>query len=192
MLNLQSCQQTEPNTHYFSNRSTGDASVLLVDDEDPTGLESDAESAFMLDNRGMIYFFVLDLSDEQKAAIKEIHQKYRPDFRAHHGAWDRSNTSWEEIKAERDSIHALIYDEIIKLLTEDQIILLDEINSQLENGEYPAAIVEYRVAKLDEKLDLSEDQQNLIAELLAEYGAKILAARNRSENKNFSVDTLTK
>ena len=188
MFSLQNCQQSEtPNDSSLRNNSANDASVLLVDD-DPTGLESNTDFAFMLDNRGMIFFFLLDLTDEQKAAIKAIHMEYRPGFKSFHGDWDRRKASWDDIKAQRDSVHALIYDEIIKLLTEDQKALLDEINTQLANGEYPTILVGHRVAKLDESLNLSEDQQNQIAVLFADYGAKILAARDASKNR---IDFIT-
>jgi len=184
LFSLLNCQKDEApsSANFFNNANTSDASVLLVSDDDPTNLESRAGTAFMLDNRGMIYFFVLDLSDEQKTAIKTIHQVHRSGFRGFHQAWDDS-AAWEEIKARRDSIHALIYDDIVAILTEDQKALLDEINTQLENGEYPTAVVEYRVQKLDEALDLTDEQETQIAELLADYGSKMLAARDSSDNR---------
>jgi len=181
---LINCQQDGASSaSNFSGNTPDDASLLLVSDEDPTGLESGADPAFMLDNRGMMYFFVLDLSDEQKEAIIEIHEKYKPDFKPFHQEWDIREADWTHIKAERDSIQALIYSEIVSILNEDQKVLLDQIQTQLENGEYPAMLVEYRVAKLTETLDLTEEQQEQISVLISAYGSQMLLARDSSDNR---------
>ena len=74
---LQSCQNdsNSPGVGYSNNIFSDDASLLLVSDEDPTGLEKDAGPAFRLDSRGMIFFFLLDLTEDQKEDTKAFIEK---------------------------------------------------------------------------------------------------------------------
>lgn len=160
--------------------SSEDATFLLVDAKDPVGAET--EPAFLLDGPGPFFFWALDLTDEQKEQLREIGGQYRETFRQLEAQWRQGNTSWETIQSQRDSLHQLMHDEMVGILNEQQLAVLEEIEAQLESGQYPAIVIEKKVAFLTEKLSLTEDQQGEISELLADYGAQLLAVRDSSQN----------
>ena len=186
LIFLSSCQQTEQPMEQYSLNDSPD--FLLMADEDPLNIET--ESAFMIDGAGPIYFTVLDLTDEQKEQIKEIVNEFRSEFAGMCGKW-RDGTSWEDIKAERQAVREQIREAIYEILTDEQKAILDEINTQLENGIYPDIIVESKVAHLTEKLNLTEDQQADITVLFKEYGTLLIASRDDSGNRfEFMMDKM--
>ena len=152
---------------------------LLVSQDDPLGLESD--NAFMMDGSGPILFSVLDLSDEQKAQIREIVDRYRPQFMELRRRW-RLGISWQEIHELRKALREQMHQEIFQVLTAEQQAIILEIQEQLTNGIYPDILVEKRLEKLTELLTLTAEQQEQIRPLLAEAGTQMLAARAAANN----------
>ncbi|HID38030.1 MAG TPA: hypothetical protein EYP36_00750 [Calditrichaeota bacterium] len=177
LLVITACSQQEPIEEPLTDLNG--SSFLLMADEDPLGVEEGP--AFVMDAIGPMYFGVLDLTDEQIAQIREIAAKYRDEFRALMREW-KDGKSWKEIRKKRRELHEKMRREIEQILTDEQKAILEEIRTQLANGEYPDIIIEKRVAFLTEQLHLSEEQQEAIRGLLKEYGNKLLAARNNSRH----------
>ena len=178
LIIFNSCQQTEQPMEQYSLNDSPD--FLLMADEDPLDIE--VESAFMIDAAGPIYFSVLDLTDEQKEQIKEIVSGFKSEFSGLCGRW-KDGTSWEELREERQALREQINEAIYEILTDEQKTILDEIKTQLENGQYPDLLVESKVANLTEKLDLTEDQQTELTDLFKEYGTLLIASRDDSGNR---------
>ena len=172
-----SCKQQEPMENMAE---LNGSSFLLMADEDPLGVEEGP--AFTLDGVGPLYFGVLDLTDEQVAQIREIAAKYRDEFRALMQEW-KNGKSWQEIREKRRQLHEQMLSEMEQILTDEQKAILEEIRTQLANGEYPDIIIDKRVAFLTERLNLTAEQQEAIRDLLKEYGNRLLALRNESRHR---------
>jgi Spy/CpxP family protein refolding chaperone len=182
MFSILGCEQTAPpelSRNAGANIETSEAEFLLVAEADPLEIEQD--EAFIIDGAGPFLFSVLDLTEEQKEQIKEIVHRFRPEFKGLRGRWN-DGKSWEEIREERRALREQVYAAIYEILTDEQKAIIDEIEAQLVNGEFPDIIVEKRVEYLTEELGLSPDQQDQISILLKEYGNLLLAARNESDN----------
>ncbi len=158
-----------------------DSEFLLISDDDPTELAS--EAAFRIDGHGSMFFWVLDLTDEQKEQIRTITGSYRGEFRELHQQWRNGDVSFEDIKAQRDSLHAVIQTEILTVLTPEQIAILEDIQNQIDNGQFPTQIIEKRVEFLADTLGLDATQQQQITDIMVQYGAELLAARANSDNR---------
>ena len=164
---------------------TGPTFLLISDD--PLGVESD--QAFLMDGSGPIFFGILDLTDEQKEQIRQIAHSYREQFRALRGQW-QSGISWEEIHQQRKAIREQMHNEIFQVLTPDQQALIQDIQEQIANGVYPDILVNHRLNKLTELLNLTTAQQDQIRPLLAQAGADMLAARQAADNHRELRDSL--
>ncbi len=170
-------------------QADGNIDFMLISDSDPLELDSspaeiETQQAFLVDGLGPFLFWVLNLSEEQKEQMKEICKNHRGEFGRLRSHWRDNQPAWEEIKSKRDSIRQIIYQEILEILTDEQLKIIKSIQEQLANGQYPAEIVEVRVAFLTEQLNLSADQQEKISGWLAEYGTQLLTARDTSENRD--------
>jgi Spy/CpxP family protein refolding chaperone len=183
-LYIFSCtRMTEPEQN-----ADGEVDFLLIAESDPIELESSnsettRDQAFLIDGYGPLFFWVLNLTDEQKAQIREITRSHRKPCFGMREKWRTNEISWEDIQAKRDSIRQVIFEKIFQILTPEQQATVQEIQEQLANGEYPTAVIEKRVEYLTAELGLSESQQNQISVWMAEYGAQILAARQSSSSK---------
>ena len=155
------------------------AEFLLVATEDPLAIEQD--EAFIIDGAGPMYFWVLDLTTDQKDSIRSIVRGFRSDFLGLCFQW-LDGKSWEEIRAERLALREKIREAIYNILTDEQKAIVDEIAVQLAAGEFPDIVAEKRVEFLTEKLGLSEEQQQEIYDLFKLYGSQMIQARNASEN----------
>ena len=178
LIIVSSCQESSKPVEQSSINDSPD--FLLIADKDP--LEIETESAFMIDGAGPIYFAVLDLTAEQKEQIHQIVQEFKDEFKGMHGRW-RDGSSWEELREERQALREKINAAIYEILTDEQKAILDDIKSQLENGQYPDILVEHKVAHLTEKLDLTSDQQSEVKALFKEYGNLLISTRDESENR---------
>lgn len=189
MFSITACNQSEPQTmqqpDYFQTLAGSDAEFLLVAYSDP--LEIEQEEAFKVDAAGPMYFWVLDLTEEQKVQIKEIVHDLRPDFKEMCSRWIEGK-SWEEIREERMALREKIRIAIYEILTDEQKAIVDEMAAQLAAGEFPDAVVEKRVEVLTEKLGLSEEQQQQITDLFKDYGSQLIQMRNSSDDpKDFHM-----
>lgn len=189
-LALSSCQNSTGPEEEVSLFELDDSEFLLIANDDPTELTS--EPAFRLDGRGPMFFWVLDLTDDQKDQIKTISRGYKDEFRALHQQWRSGEVSFDEIKAQRDSLRNVIHEEILTVLTPDQIALLEDIQAQIDAGQYPTQVIEHRVAFLTDTLGLDTDQAQQISGILAQYGNELLAARaNASDRREFRENART-
>ena len=177
-LIISGCQESSDPVQQSTLNDSPD--FLLIADEDPLDIET--EPAFMIDGAGPMFFSVLDLTEEQKEQIKEIVQSFKDEFRGLCSRWTEG-TSWEDIREERRALHEQINAAIYEILTDEQKAIVDNIKSQLEDGQYPDILVEHKVAQLTEKLDLTTDQQEEIGILFKEYGTLLVSTRNESENR---------
>jgi len=177
------CNQSEPlstqEPEYFKSMAESDAEFLLVAYSDP--LELEQEEAFKVDGVGPMYFWVLDLSEEQKEQIKAIVSDLRPDFKEMCSRWIEGK-SWEEIRAERKALREKIREAIYEILTDEQKAIVDEMAAQLAAGEFPDAVIEKRIEKLTEVLGLDADQQQKITDLFKDYGSQMIQMRNVSDD----------
>ena len=184
MMMLMGCSEDSPMefNHADGNdlASADDATFLLVDAKDPVGAES--EPAFLLDGPGPFFFWALDLTEDQKDELKKIGESYRETVRQLEEQWRQADVPWEAVRAQRDSLHQVMHDEMVQLLTTEQQLVLQEIEAQLESGQYPSVVIERKVEFLTEELNLTPEQQGMIGNLLAEYGAMLVAARDTSQN----------
>ena len=154
---------------------------LLVDDNDPLSIETN--TALKVDGVGPMYFRVLDLTTEQQDAIRVIAESYRDDFRALRAQWESGEVSWEDLQAQRAAIREQMNVEILALLTPEQLAIIEEIETQLANGEFPTILIEHRVTWLTEQLGLTTGQQDAIRPILAQHGADLLALREASSDR---------
>jgi len=154
----------------------------------PTSSEPDALSKISEEftgddsthHRGNGLFALLNLTDEQKAQIKEIMHSKREQFKPHR-AQSTENPSFEERKAKRKEAHESIKNEIYAVLTPEQQAKLDQLRSQLENGEAPKELINLHIERLNTKLSLSEDQKNQIKAL--DTWEKLLIKHKPQENR---------
>jgi len=154
----------------------------------PTSSEPDALSKISEEftgddsthHRGNGLFVLLNLTDEQKAQIKKIMHSKREQFKPHR-AQSTENPSFEERKAKRKETHESIKNEIYAVLTPEQQAKLDQLRSQLENGEAPEELINLHIERLNTKLSLSEDQKNQIKAL--DTWEKLLIKHKPQENR---------
>jgi len=175
-------QSSDPNsreTTILSDNRISDAEFLLIADQDPLQIEQ--VDAFIVDGVGPLYFWVLDLTQDQKDSIKAIVRSYRSEFANLCLQW-QEGTSWEEIRQARIELHQTIAAEIYTLLTAAQKVLVNQINQQLAAGEYPDIVAQKRVDYLTETLTLTAEQQQQVFELFKQYGSQVIQARNSSNS----------
>ncbi|MCH8020636.1 hypothetical protein IH785_12325 [candidate division KSB1 bacterium] len=154
----------------------------------PTSSESDALNKISEElvgenfshDRGNALLTLLNVTDEQKAQIKEIRQSKRQLFKPHEGQF-KERLSFEDRKAKRKEVHESIKNEIYAVLTPEQQAKLDQLKSQLENGEVPQDLINLHIERLDTKLSLSEEQKNQIRAL--DTWEKLLLKHELQENR---------
>lgn len=153
--------------------------LYMLGNEGP--IEAEMTSSFLFDGPGPFFLWVLDLTDEQKAQIREIGDKYRQAmFDLHRQG--REGGDWQALREKHRELREQRMEEIKGILTEEQLAVLAEIEAQIEAGEFPAIVIEKRVAMLTEKLNLSDEQQQQVKDLMSEYGNQLLAIRKNAEN----------
>ena len=90
----------------------------------------------------------------------------------------RGEVNREDLKAKHEEMRQIMMEEILTILTEDQKAVLEQIQAQIDAGQYPEIVVEKRVAHLTELLNLDEDRPIAVAGLMASYGAKMLQLKS--------------
>jgi len=108
-------------------------------------------------------FAVLDLTNAQKAQIRGIVESKRDAFHPEERP-DKRPTA-EERRARRAQMRQEIEAEILGVLTAEQRSKYDELKAQLANGQMPVALIDLRIARLHEKLNLTAEQQDQIRAL---------------------------
>jgi Spy/CpxP family protein refolding chaperone len=178
--NTESPQQTDFDQSFKQMPLEDQAETLyMLGNDDPIAAET--ASDFVVFGPKPFLLWALDLTDEQKEQIREIGQKYRPEMRSMCGGY-KDKSDWEAKKEERQALRVQMLEEIKTILTEDQLILLAEMEAQIEAGEYPTIIIEKRVAFLADTLGLSQEQQDQIRDIMAEYGAQIIQLRHEGSD----------
>ena len=124
-------------------------------------------------------FAVLDLSDEQRAQIKEILKSRREKFKAIRGQFE-TRPSFEEIRAKHKEMRESIKKEIHSILTPEQRAKAEELRAQLEKGEIPEQLIDKRIEVLNAKLNLTEEQKSQIKAL--GFGQTLLSMKAECEN----------
>ncbi|RMF69480.1 MAG: hypothetical protein D6743_01795 [Calditrichaeota bacterium] len=130
---------------------------------DKDGFDAQTETVQGFPGGDPALFQVLNLTEEQKTQLKEIvaaHHKEMEAWRAAHAG----DLSREDIRAHRQEMRDALRQKIDAILTPEQRAKAAEIREQLQRGEVPEELVDARIAKLSEKLHLTEDQ---IAQLKA-------------------------
>jgi len=177
MFIISACNQETPVAQQPQSLYSEDDAVALymIGNEDP--IEADRASNFLFHGPGPFFLWALDLTDEQKSKLHEIGEAHRAEMRDHFKGSMR-NGDREAMKEEHAKLREEMMGEIWTILTDEQKAVLDEIQNQIDNGQYPTIIIEKRVASLTEKLNLTEAQQEDFRKLMADYGAKLLQIRN--------------
>ena len=124
-------------------------------------------------------FAVLNVTEEQKTQIHDLIKAKMEEMRPKERPQQRP--SKEERQAKREEMRKAIEQEILKVLTPEQQSKFTLLKTQLENGKMPVELIDYRIAKLDEKLNLTDEQKNQLKAL--DTWDKLVQARNaRREN----------
>ncbi|MFQ5822883.1 MAG: Spy/CpxP family protein refolding chaperone [bacterium] len=145
-----------------------------------TSLSSQDEDLLPFLNRGWSLWAVLDLTEEQKAQIKEIIQSQRVNFKFLRGSFE-SRPSFEERKAKRNEMRESIHKEILAILTPEQRAKAEELKAQLERGEVPEELLNKRIEVLSAKLNLNEEQKSQIKAL--GFWQTLLSMKAESANR---------
>ena len=144
--------------------------------------EGEPPPVFLLEGPGAYFFWALDLTEEQQQQIREIGQKYQKANQPPGQGGRPGNPPSEGEKVRRDSLRQVMHDEMVGILTDAQKAVLEQIEAQLQNGEYPDIAVEKKVAFLTEKLALTADQQAQFGDFLKTYGDQLIAARSPDQD----------
>lgn len=132
-----------------------------------------------------IFSDVLNLTAEQQEQIETIIEQQRENYRESRGE-RKSRPSWEERKAMRQERYDALVKEIMPILTSEQQAMVTEMKAAFDRGEVPAVLINKRVEKLGQELNLTSEQQEQIKSLFAENGKKMLALReNSADRKTF-------
>ena len=176
-ISMLSCSQETPVAQQnFASYSQDDGIALyMLGNEAP--IEAEQVDNFVLNGPGPFFIWVLDLTDEQKEQLRAIGEKHRAAMHDLH-MQARGEISREDLKAKHEEMRQLMMEEILTILTEDQKAVLEQIQAQIDAGQFPDIVIEKRVAHLTEMLNLDEDQQEAISELMAIYGAKMLQLKS--------------
>ncbi len=154
------------------------------------GQEREALPMFLLEGPGPFFFWALDLTEEQQQQLQEIGQKYMESMRPPGQGGQPGSPPDENEKALHDSLRQVMHDEMVEILSEDQKAVLAEIETQLEDGEYPEIATQKRVEFLTEKLGLTVDQQNQARDLLKQFGTRLIEIRKSTQDKRESREAV--
>lgn len=119
---------------------------------------------------------ILSLTSAQKEKIQQIFKNHRAGFKR-----ERGEKSHIERRKDHDSLRAVLYEEIIPVLNEEQQQILSGIKSEYEAGRVPGIVIDIRVNRLNRDLELTEAQSEKLKEVFSEFGEKLISIR-KSEN----------
>jgi len=102
---------------------------------------------------------ILELTADQKDQINELLGKHRDNFmQPHFGDGNRENRRTEG-KPDHHGHLEMILNEITPILTLEQLKIISKIKDQWNKGLIPSVLIEHRVTKLTDRLNLSIPQQ---------------------------------
>ncbi len=153
--------------------SAEDSSLSFAQDEFSSGSFGLGSHGGLRGGHGLMA--VLELSEQQQQQVQEILQKSRED-RPHARRHRQSGGAKEEMRAARKAHHEQVYNQVLEILTPEQRQKAEALKTQLDNGEVPQELVDYHIAQLTEKLNLTAEQQEEVRELGT--AAKMLALRD--------------
>ncbi len=103
---------------------------------------------------------VLSLTEEQKDQLQGILKEHRKESRAR------------------------LFDNIMPLLDAEQKAALTKIKSELEENKVPRSVIENRVNRMNDRLNLDEKQKEQFIQVFSEFGGKMLSLRNSDKNRD--------
>ena len=181
LIILNACNQQEPMSQEPISSYTADqaGALYLLGNDAP--IEADQPANFLFHGPGPFFLWALDLSDAQKDQLHIIGEEHRREMRDQFREM-MQNGDWEAHRAAHEALREEMLEKIMDILTDEQKAILEEIQNQIDSGQYPTIIIDQRLAFLTEKLDLTEDQKQSIRSLMETYGAKLLQIRAQSED----------
>ena len=120
---------------------------------------------------------VLQLTDDQRSEIHDVLVEHRKAMRSERRAAKSENKG--DFRERRKAHMEAVWEKVSPLLTDDQRSIAAQIKADREAGVVSEIIIEHRVSKMDEALDLSDEQEKQLATILTEEATERLA--NRSE-----------
>ena len=88
------------------------------------------------------------------------------------------------LKEHRKESRARLFDNIMPLLDAEQKAALTKIKSELEENKVPRSVIENRVNRMDDRLNLDEKQKEQLIQAFSEFGGKMLSLRNSDKNRD--------
>jgi hypothetical protein len=146
------------------------------------GHGSEGRPAFCLDAIGRL-IDALGLTDDQIAQIEPISDKHKASFDELYDSWEEG-TLWQEIREQRQVLREAFWEEIKPILTEEQIVKLEEIRSMFDRGKFPEDVAHRRLDWLTRTLELTTEQQEQISALLVAASEELMSIRDSSEDRD--------
>ncbi len=129
----------------------------------------------------LIFADVIELTDAQKAQIKEIMREKRSDLKAMRKKM--KGLSFEAQREKRKEHRTNMLEAILPVLTETQREKVEAIHNQFENGEVPEELIDARLKRMTEKLSLTEAQQTQIKPILTDFSTKKLQTQQSATSR---------
>jgi hypothetical protein len=178
---------------------------LMGLDSDPIGLEANSESfagmpfghgsrggrfgfgggerpAFCMDAIGHL-LDVLQLSQEQLEQIEAKVNEYKAAFDELNTAWQNGEVAWQDIHGKRRELREAFIADITPVLTEEQQTILADMQNRFKGGHTPEEMVERRMQRLTETLNLTTEQQDKIRDILVAAGDELITLRDNSTSR---------
>jgi len=119
---------------------------------------------------------ILSLNPDQIEKIREIFKSHREQFK--HGSRDISSA---DRRKAHSKIRAALYEQIMPILDETQQKILTGLKTDFEAGKIPDIIIETRVRRMTEDLDLTDSQAKELKSTFTEFGEKMISIRNSDD-----------
>jgi len=132
---------------------------------------------------------ILSLTQEQQEQIREIFNKHREEIRDEVRP-DRDQISREDRLAMKKEFRQQLYEEILPILDEKQKKILNEMKSEFEAGKIPDLVINHRVDKLADNLELTDSQKGQLKTVYSEFGKKIIQLRDGEESREVLQDKM--
>ena len=114
---------------------------------------------------------ILDLSDTQKDHLREVLSQHKDELIEMHEALEADDPS-DEMKEKHKALRETVHEQMMAILNEEQQEKVNALRTQLDNGEMPEFMIEKKLERMTEKLDLTEEQQAKVRALFDEMAEK--------------------